>query len=129
MSQCSDKFSCENPSFLQVIRTTSAKLRFASFIVIYFDSSLHYTSASANCSKVQFRYGVKYMKKQYNKIHSIKYKRKQNKGFVAYIRGYRNREKTRCGTLFFNVEFRGIAYFYQVFCQQIVAPDCGQNIG
>ncbi len=61
-------------------------------------------------------------------IHGIKYKVVQNIN-PAHIRGYRNREKTRCGTLFFNVEFRGIAYLCQSFCRQFAVSDYGQGIG
>lgn len=60
--------------------------------------------------------GVRYMKKRNRGIHGIKYKTVRNIN-PAYIRGYRNKEKTCCGTLFFNVEFRGIAYFCQSFCR------------
>ena len=61
-------------------------------------------------------------------IHGIKYKVVQNIN-PTHIRGYRNREKTRCGTLFFNVEFRGIVCFYQVYCLLSAVLDYGQDIG
>lgn len=73
--------------------------------------------------------GAKYMKERYREIHSIKHGSEQNIEWAAYIRGYRNREKTRCDTLFFNVEFRGIGYFCQSFCRQLAVLDYGQDIG
>lgn len=72
---------------------------------------------------------VKYMKERYREVHSGKHGSEQDIELAAYIRGYRNREKTRCGTLFFNVEFRGIAYLCQSFCRQFAVPDYGQGIG
>ncbi len=69
------------------------------------------------------------MKERYREIHSGKYGSEQNIELVAYIRGYCNREKTRCDTLFFNVEFRGIGYFCQSFCRQLAVLDYGQDIG
>lgn len=79
-------------------------------------------------SRKRLRNGVRYMEERNRGIHGIKYKVVQNIN-PAHIRGYRNREKTRCGTLFFNVEFRGIGYFCQSFCRQLAVLDYGQDIG
>ena len=69
------------------------------------------------------------MKERYREVHSGKHGSEQNIELAAYIRGYRNREKTRCGTLFFNVEFRGIVCVYQVYCLLSAVLDYGQDIG
>jgi hypothetical protein len=79
-------------------------------------------------SRKRLESGARYMEKRNRRIHGIKYKTVRNKN-LAHIRGYRNREKTCCGTLFFYVEFRGIGYFFQSFCQQVVVLNCGQDTG
>ena len=55
---------------------------------------------------------------------------KENKGFCTTRGEPQGRKKMPCGSpLFIGVEFRGIACFYQVFCQQSAVWDCGQGIG
>ena len=48
---------------------------------------------------------------------------------LKHIKVYRDEVRASKRYTFFNVEFRGIACFYQVFCQQSAVPDCGQDIG
>ena len=78
---------------------------------------------------MQLESKVEYMKERYRKIHNIKYEKGQDIGIATYIRVYRNEGKLRCGTPFFNVEFRVIACLYHFFCQLPAVLECGQDIG
>lgn len=48
---------------------------------------------------------------------------------LKHIKVYRDEVRTSKRYTFFNVEFRGIVCFCQVFCQQSAVWDCGQGIG
>lgn len=52
-------------------------------------------------------------------IHGIKYKVVQNIN-PAHIRGYRNREKTRCGTLFLMSNLEGLGIFVNLFVSRLL---------
>ncbi len=88
---------------------------------------LHYV----NCNRVQYRYGVKYMKEKYWKIHKVRVlKRLEFKGCHTK-RVYRSEAKSLLRhILFFNVGFRVLVGFYHVFCRLFpAASESGQGIG
>ena len=76
----SASFSCESPISVLASRTAAARFCFASFIVIHLDSSLQYTSADVNYSRIQIESELKYMRNKYKEIHNIKYEEEQRIG-------------------------------------------------
>ena len=61
--------------------------------MIHLDSSLQYTSADVNYSRIQLGSELKYMKERYKEMHNIKYEKELDIGSAAHIRVYRNRGK------------------------------------
>lgn len=59
---------------------------------------------------------------------SVRKRTKRGISGLAYIKVYRDEVRASKRYTFFYVEFRGIAYLYQVFCHQSVVLDCGQGI-
>ncbi len=74
---------------------------------------------------------MKYMIERYKEIHHIRIEIEKYIRIAGHTRVYRNRGKRpRCGTPFFNVEFREIVDLYRASCRCFpVEPESGQGIG
>lgn len=84
--------------------------------MIHLDSSLQYTLAGVNYSKIQLESESEYMKERYKKIHNIKYEEGLNTGTATHIRVYRNEGQNLVGIhpfLMSNLE--GILVFFHFF--------------